>query len=55
MNLESLENMDGKMLFVHFLEMVKLTQNQPMVIKENKDFYIKYQHYYNELLNRLEK
>ena len=55
MSLESLENMDGKMLFVHFLEMVKTNEKQPNLIHNNKDFYMRYQHYYNELLNRLAK
>ncbi len=55
MSFESIENMDGKILLVWFLEMVKTTQQQPNLIHNNKEFYTKYQHYYNELLNRLEK
>lgn len=55
MSYESLENMNGKMLFVHFLEMVKTNEKQPLLMQTNKDFYMRYQHYYNELLNRLEK
>jgi len=55
MNFESIENMNSKMLFVQFLEMVKTNEKQPNLIKTNKDFYLRYNHYYNELLNRLEK
>lgn len=55
MNYENLENENGKILFVHFLQMVRTTVQQPNLIHNNKDFYIKYNHFYNELLNRLEK
>lgn len=55
MSYESIENMNGNVLFKQFIEMVKTNEKQPLLMQTNKEFYMRYQHYYNELLNRLEK
>lgn len=52
---DKLQQIDTMTLFNEYIKMVKLSTKQPYLLKENKEFYLKYNHYYNELLNRLEK